>query len=253
MQYQILRTQKLKSLVTITNSLKHAYRTQHTPNADETRAHLNQTAKIKDFETARQSFVDELGKCGKIRKDAVLAIEFVVSASPAWFEGKTIKEQNDYFNKAILFLKDEFGADNFICAGVHRDEKTPHLWGYFIPKVDGKLNCKKLLGGTKNRMAILQTDFHERVSKGFGLERGVSGTGRKHTTLNEYNKELERRDLEIKKLREENSNLRALIEINRDVIEEKMKRVHGESAVLREDLKSVSAGRERDLPNIRRP
>lgn len=243
--FQVLRTEKLKSVVSITNSLKHSYRTQPTPNADPTRAKYNQFVKHKDFDSARKAFEDELSKCGKIRKNAVLCIEVVVSASPEWFEGKTINEENEYFNKAILFLKKEFGEDNFIIGGVHRDEKTPHFFGYFIPRVDGKLNAKKLLGGHKNRMVQLQTDFHNRVSKQFGLERGISNTGRKHMDASEYAKELEKKDREIEKLQEENSNLRALIDFNRDVIESKIKKVHGESVVLPE-RKSGLAGRERD-------
>lgn len=250
--YQILRLQKLKSMVSITSSMKHAYREQETKNADPLRMEQNQFVKVTNFEDAKKRYSEALESVGKIRKNAVLCIEVVVGASPEWFVDKTIKEQNDYFQKAIKFLKAEFG-DNLIAGGIHRDEETPHFWGYIIPKVDGKLNAKKLIGGSAHRLAKLQTDFNERVSKGFGLDRGVSGSGRKHVTTKEYQKLLEKSEIEIKSLKKEISDLKATLEFNRDVIEEKMKTIFGSEVFADREAKSFSAGREQVLVKTPKP
>lgn len=257
-QYQVLRIEKLKSMSSITHSLMHAYRTQPTPNADPKKAHLNQFLKAKTFDDAHNSYKNELLTVGKIRKNAVLCIEVVVSASPEFFVGKTINEQNKYFNEAILFLKKEFGEDNFVVGGVHRDEKTPHFWGYFIPRVNGKLNSKKIIGGHAGRLAQLQTDFHKVVSSSFGLARGIPGTGRKHEELKDYMKKLEATERQVERLKsdllaknKEISNLRATLEFNRDVIEAKTRKIFGENIVFED--KTDKTKQHFDIANLPKP
>ena len=58
MAYAIYRTAKLGSFGEIGGSLSHTYRTRPTPNADESRIHLNEHS----LETYNQCF-DALKKC----------------------------------------------------------------------------------------------------------------------------------------------------------------------------------------------
>jgi hypothetical protein len=41
-----------------------------------------------------------------------------------------------------------------------------------MPMKDGKLNAKHFIGGTRDRMSELQNDFHEKVGRPSGLDRG---------------------------------------------------------------------------------
>lgn len=185
--YQILRMEKLKSVYSMRRSMAHAYRDQDTPNADPARFSQNQYAGPKTSAEAISRYNERLSTVkGRVRKNAVFALEYLVTASPEWFEGRSIDEQTEYFNDALKWLKAKHGADNFISAGVHRDEKTPHLYAYFIPLKDRKLNAKHFVGGHREILAKMQTDFHENVSKKYGLERGMEGSQAKHTAVKKW-------------------------------------------------------------------
>jgi hypothetical protein len=105
----------------------------------------------------------------KIRKNAVLAVEILMTASPE-FKGSWVK----YLNASQAWAREIFGKENQLHVTQHFDETTPHTHIIFIPKKDGKLNAKYFIGGTKFRMEELQTDFYEKVGRPHQLDRGVS-------------------------------------------------------------------------------
>jgi Plasmid recombination enzyme len=80
MGYAILRTQKLKSPVAVHRSLKHAMREQDTPNADPTLTPDNTHFGASSVDEALKRFNERLPE--KYRKDAVLCIEYLVTATP---------------------------------------------------------------------------------------------------------------------------------------------------------------------------
>ena len=61
-----------------------------------------------------------------------------------------------------------------ISTSIHRDETTPHLVAYVVPidEITGNLNAKKFIGGTRNVLSEMQTNFAKTVSD-LGLDRGV--------------------------------------------------------------------------------
>lgn len=186
MKYAILRLQKLKTQQSIAGSMRHAYRTQETPNADPEMASKNQYAIADSFDAAMSRYKDRLSSVGKVRKNAVMAIEFLVTGSPEHMAGMTRSQQNDYFNKALSWLKSQYGSENVISAGVHRDELTPHMWCHVIPIHQGKLNARHFIGGHKNRLVELQTDFHKKVAEQFGMDRGIQGSKARHTSVRQW-------------------------------------------------------------------
>lgn len=181
--YAILRTQKLKSAVAVHRSLKHAFREQDTPNADAQRTPDNSHIGASDTGEAMAAFRSRLPE--KHRKDAVLAIEYLVTASPEAMQNKGRGDQDDYFRDALKWLQDKHGAANVVYAGIHRDETTPHMYAYVVPLVDGKLNCRHFLGGSK-ALTEMQTDFSTRVGMKHSLERGLEGSRARHTTIAQY-------------------------------------------------------------------
>jgi hypothetical protein len=187
--YAILRVQKLKSTTSVRRSFKHSYREQDTPNADPDMLDENQLFDAKNTAEAMQKFRDRLPE--KIRKNGVLCVEHLVTASPEWFEGKTKGEQNQYFEDSLEFLKVKWGKDNVICGGVHRDEKTPHMFAYVVPidEQTGNLNCRKWLGD-KDALSQLQDSFIEAVGTKNKIDRGVKGSKAKHKTIKKYYSEL---------------------------------------------------------------
>jgi hypothetical protein len=184
MAFAILRTQKLKAAVAVRRSLKHAFRAQDTPNADPTRLGENSHLGANSVDEAMKAFQNRLPE--KIRKNGVLAIEYLITGSPDGMNNKSRRDQDAYFTDALAWLKERHGAENLIYAGIHRDETTPHLYAYVVPiDPQGKLNCRHFLGGAK-ALSQMQTDFAERVGQRHGLQRGIEGSKARHTTVRQY-------------------------------------------------------------------
>ena len=89
MSFAILRIQKLKSFADVGGSLSHNYRNRETLNADDARTHLNEHA-LDTNEKCMTAIRDRIPE--KRRKDAVLSIEHLITASPEWDGWGTEKE-----------------------------------------------------------------------------------------------------------------------------------------------------------------
>lgn len=190
MPYAILRTAKLKSLGEIAGSLSHTYRTRETPNADPSRAALNEHHGAPDPAAVRAAIHSRLPE--KYRSDAVLCIEYFIGASPEFFQESG--DADAYFAQAVRWLQERHGADNLVAWSIHRDETSPHLVGYVVPiDAAGKLNAKHFLGG-KAKLSAMQTDFAARVGAPVGLDRGIEGSKATHTTIRQYYQALSRPD-----------------------------------------------------------
>ena len=144
--FAILRTQKLKSAVAVHRSMKHSFRAQDTPNADAELAHHNEHFGAHSVAEGMAAFRARLPE--SFRKDAVQAIEYLMTASPEAMASKSREEQDAYFRDALDWLKGRHGAENVVYAGIHRDETTPHMYAYVVPRdpETGRLNAKRWLG-----------------------------------------------------------------------------------------------------------
>ena len=185
-RYAILRTQKLKATGAVWRSLKHAFREQPTPNADPERAannaHLGASSAREAMEKVRARLPD------KRRKDAVLAIEYLITASPEAMQAMDARGRDAYFNDALKWLRERHGGANVVYAGIHRDESTPHMYAYVVPldEATGRLNARKWLGGHASVLSEMQTDFAEKVGARHGLERGIKGSRAKHERVSRH-------------------------------------------------------------------
>lgn len=184
MNYCILRAEKLTSFGSIAGSAMHTFREIPTPNADASRTHLNKTFGAQDAAAVRAAIQARLP--AKRRKDAVLAIEYLVTASPEWFRTAPTKQQNAYFGAAVRWLEARHGKANVVCVNMQLDETSPHLVAYVVPlTADGRLSAKDFLGGRKV-LSEMQTDFAEKIGRPVGLQRGVEGSKAIHTTAKQY-------------------------------------------------------------------
>ena len=185
MRYAILRTQKLKAAAAVWRSLKHSFREQPTPNADPSRAALN--AHVGASNAAEAMAKVRARWPEKRRKDAVLAIEYLITASPEAMEGLGPKGRDAYFADALQWLRERHGAANVVYTGLHRDEKTPHLYAYVVPldEATGRLNARKWLGGPQ-ALRDMQTEFAAKVGQRHGLERGIEGSKAKHERVRRH-------------------------------------------------------------------
>jgi len=178
----ILRVSKLKTVGAVAGSCAHTFRDRETPNADVQRTHRNAFVGAASTKAVLAAMRARLPV--KRRKDAVLCLEYLVTASPAFFAEK--KSRSDYFSLALKWLREKHGAQNVVCAAIHRDETTPHMVAYVVPlTADGRLSAKDFVGGPQ-KLTRMQTEFHQAVGAPFGLQRGLQGSKAKHTALRRF-------------------------------------------------------------------
>lgn len=183
--YAIMRCKKLASMGSVASSLKHCFRERETLNADPERTPSNMHAK-----GAARSTDEAMGKLRamlpeKRRKDAVLVVEYMLTASPEWWAKATPDEQQKFFQRAHGWLAKKYGQDKIIVATVHRDETSPHLSAFVVPLTqDGRLSAKEFIGN-RAQMQADQTSFAAAV-RDLGLERGIPGSKAKHQSIRAY-------------------------------------------------------------------
>lgn len=200
--YAILRTKKHSSIGTITASLKHNFREIHTHNANmdlthsnmhyspfkETLIHfqtdkrvVNTTGKALTFFEKRMK---QVSQHSNIRKNAVLVIEYLLTASPEWWKTSSAEQRRSWRQENLNFLIQKHGAHNIIACTYQRDETTPHISAFVIPEVNGKLNARQILGG-KQKLKELQTNYAKQMAK-FGLVRGIENSKAHHIPIQEF-------------------------------------------------------------------
>lgn len=196
-RFAIMRCKKLKGMGGVASSLAHCFRERETPNADPERTPNNQHVslngvKIDSTDKAMGALRERLPE--RRRKDAVLAVEYMMTASPEWWETASKEQRKEFFTESVGWLTDKYGANNLITATVHMDEKTPHLSAYVVPKTsDGRLSAKEYIGN-KSKMSADQDTYAERVA-GLGLKRGIKHSRATHTRLKTHYGALENKPL----------------------------------------------------------
>lgn len=135
----------------------------------------------------------ETGK--KTRKDAVVLLDGLFTASPEFFEGKTTHEIKKYFEDCLDFYVKEYcqgDETRVLNAVIHLDETTPHMQVASIPvytsESGNRLNAKIIMGN-KTDYRKRQDRFFEAVSEKYGLERGEPASAindKVHTTKREW-------------------------------------------------------------------
>ena len=190
MQYAIIRTQKHKSIQSLKSRMNHTLRTQPTPNADPKKLHKNQLLFGKtDYAKSCETKIEDYSKTHNVRKNATFAIEYLMSASPEFFDTGTFLEKEkrlkEWYAAQVDFLKSKHGAQNILCIYLHLDEKTPHLEAFILP-IDkkGKLNASEFLDGRK-KLGALQTEYANHNKK-FGLSRGLEGSTATHQDVKKF-------------------------------------------------------------------
>lgn len=131
----------------------------------------------------------------KTRKDAVVLLDGLFTASPEFFENKSDDEIKKYFADCLEFYVKEFcqgDKTRVLNAVIHLDETTPHMQVASIPsytsEAGNRLNAKIIMGN-KTDYRKRQDRFFEAVSEKYGLERGEPAStinDKVHTTKREW-------------------------------------------------------------------
>lgn len=206
--YAILRTKKIKDNNKFAQMCSHNLRDGKNPeeNIDKSKSNQNEILidefdlqNVKEFGGSYSqkidNYYDKLGV--KQRSNSVKAMEFVLTASPEFFEKATPKEKENWVKHQINFARKEFGK-NLKLAVLHKDESTPHLHLIVSVEEAKKVKFKNRYGSGEKTAFSLNArrfnrsyliDLHTRYSehnKPFGLVRGVRGSKATHTDLKDF-------------------------------------------------------------------
>lgn len=190
--FAIMRNNKIKTKAAVAASLKHNFREQETPNADPQKTGQNQHLPGRESTEQALAYLDDRLATleRKPRANAVLAVEYLVTASPEWMAKASKADEKEFFKQAGKWITDKYGAENVITASIHRDETTPHMAFYVVPITDdGRLSAKDHIGN-REKMRSDQDSFAAAVEH-LGLKRGIKGSKAQHEKISTFYGRLE--------------------------------------------------------------
>jgi len=176
----------------------------------------------------------------KIQRNASRLIEILVSFSYEYGEGwetdpNKQKKIREYFDQAEKFLNEWFGI-GCISRCDHWDEKTPHSHISYVPICKNekgilRFSSSNFLGKMKKFYAT-HDNFHLKVGKPFGLERGIRNSRTPHQSLKHYAEWEKEQRINI-------SNEKYKLEQKRKELEEEKKRLDSENEYLENQKKNI--------------
>lgn len=208
------------------------------------------------------------------RKDSIVMIDGVYTASPEFFENKSNKEIRDFFEECLNFHINNYcqgDKSRMISAVIHLDETTPHLQVASVPLIfDEKgahLSAKRLMGD-RNTYRTRQDRFWGEIGAKRGLERGElvkydekelengqvimsrADESKTHATKREW--QIASQELEISKNRailenQKDEQKRVSAEINSKIVDfnqkvsEKNQQINDLVEIRRKELKEIEA------------
>ena len=180
----VLRITRLKGSGIITVAARHNKRVIQaemgaTGSIDPTRSSLNETlagpSSAADVGQLAKDLMTAAGAV-KLRKDAVMGLEFVFSLPP----GHALDDRA-YFTACATWAGVYCGGgQNILSVDIHRDEAAPHCHVLLLPLIGGRMVGSDLHGG-KQKLLALQQDFHAKVAALYGLSKAparLSGTAK---------------------------------------------------------------------------
>ena len=193
--FVIFRVEKLKTLGEIVASLSHQHRQRQTDNADPSR--LNKNIVLVSPPRAGEIMNTIRAKLGgKVpAKNAVLASDILISASPEYFRPNNLNQigyydldrLNKWREKVEPWIKENF--PDALSVVIHLDEATPHIAILDCPinHKTGRLSHREKFGGDNRRdgLRAWQTKAADCVAS-LGIVRGISGSTATHTDIKKY-------------------------------------------------------------------
>lgn len=187
MAMAVIRMEKIKTFGDIRLMADHQLRGRPTPNADPN----GDVIVILGSGDPHQDARDRLSEVPKPRKNAVLAVELIMSAGPEYFRPDDPEAWGMYdpdrvaeFVHAVRAWVVETYGRNAVSLVLHLDEGTPHIHGVIIPVLEGRLNCRELFS-QRHHLRALQDSYADGLAH-LGIERGKRGSTAVHTEIRHW-------------------------------------------------------------------
>lgn len=201
----VIRCIKHSSYATLKESGRHQWREKHVPNADKKRLHLNTDLRPVSGSQQLVEAVKKRAALATENKEGVPCLEYMITANHAAFKSNGgYVDDEQFINDAIEFLEEKHGKENIIALNIQRDEKAIHLVAFVVPLIsieNKKVKRSVIVGKDENgkqireirevavkdsvklsashfvdgraKLAKLHTEFHQKVGKKHGLDRGI--------------------------------------------------------------------------------
>lgn len=186
-------------------------------NIDPSRSHLNVESIAGNKDSFREA-IDEKLEGLTVRKNAVIALEYILGASPEFFE-KLSGNPKGYLKFCVDFVEQRHTKGSVVATNMHFDEKTPHVHVLVVPIVEKEVRwknktregvnmerrlCARDFTGHPDMLRQLQKDFYEHIVP-FGEFTGIEFI--KYTSAQQqvktYNERVDHRIDEVNKLAEQ--------------------------------------------------
>lgn len=180
MPYAIIRFEKVKSFAAVSAMSAHWHRTRPTPNADPAKRGSNRV----QVGSGNVEADVRAGLAGQSpRKNAVLAMEAILTTSPEFFENASAEDKKKWLATSVDWLKREYGK-NLVSAVLHLDETTPHLHAVILP-IDqrGRLNAREMFN--REHLRHVQQSYPGAL-KDLGLQRGIERSRATHVDVKKF-------------------------------------------------------------------
>lgn len=207
----IFRMAKMKRTGTATPASVSAHldRTRPTPNADPAKTKFNRALIGAHGDDLNEAINGLMLKAGidpsKLRKDATIANDLMLTLSPEFFRPDDPERAGHYDPRrvkafeaeAVAWLKETFG-EHLVRAELHLDESTPHIHAVMVPimpKLDkdgqragNRLSSKDFFN--PQSLTKLQDSYEARMVR-LGVDRRTKNSQARHTTVKEFYATLE--------------------------------------------------------------
>lgn len=186
--YVVFRFSKLKDAGKINAAHGHNSRIRPTHNANPS----VQNVVIKPCDDAYLSVIKTIGN-QTIRKNAVLAMEIIISASPRYFRPECPEKYGFWDDDKLKLWREAMEPwilakfPNAVSVILHLDEATPHYQVLDVPlDIKGKLNARSKFGGDNKMDAKRWQDWAAEPVAHLGIVRGIEGSSAKHEAIKHY-------------------------------------------------------------------
>jgi len=173
-----------------------------------------------------------------VRKNSVVAIEFVMGASADFFNKNY--DTHGYLSKCMDFIGDRYGWKNMLSWHMHFDESTPHVHVLIVPirektvkwknqngegeKKEKRL-CARDITGHPDKLRQMHDDFY-RVIRPMGVIAGAEFEPRisVEEQTKEYSRKTDYRIAEIKRIAEQarlEVDAAKRVELQKQILEQK--------------------------------
>lgn len=186
MSFVVFRIAKLKTWGQIGAAESHNLRTRPTANAGP-----GGFIEVVPLATSAPDAVRKVIGDQTIRKNGVLAVEIIASASPEYFRPNCPEVPGFYEperleawrEKMEPWIKERF--PHAVSVILHLDETTPHYQIIDVPLDEkGKLNCRGKYGGKENLVAW--QDAAAATVASLGIQRGIAGSTATHDKISSF-------------------------------------------------------------------